>query len=177
MSAPSPHDSEGQAAAKATDPSPDPALVGSRRPPKHQIHSVMNFEQLIAKVEQAEDALEARERELVADWRQLRASWRAGWTPGRVVIAGLASGFIAGRLQPGRVLAKGGGGLMQLLSTLSGLIASGSAQAAAGEAEHAAQSVEDVAAGATPASTPASAPAAMPPDQATRIAGAESARP
>lgn len=172
MSAPSPHDSEGQAAAKATDPTPNPALFGRRRPPKHQIHSVMNFEQLIAKVEQAEDALEARERELVADWRQLRASWRAGWTPGRIVIAGLASGFVAGRLQPGRLLAKGGGGLMQLLSMLSGLVASGSAQAAAGEAEHAAASAEDAAA--TVAPTPA--PSVKSPDQAARVAGAESAR-
>jgi hypothetical protein len=172
MSAPHPSDGERQAAAKAADPAPDPAIVGSRRPPKHRIHSVMNFEQLIAKVQQAEDALEARERAFVADWRQLRASWRAGWTPARIVIAGLASGFLAGRLKPGRALARGGGGLMQLLSTLSGLIASGSAQAAAGEAEHAAESAEDAAANAAPPRPPA-----MTPDQATRIAGAESARP
>lgn len=175
MSAPRADDSERLAAAKAAEPTPTPAVLGSHRPPQHQIHSVMNFEQLIAKVQQAEDALEAREREFVADWRQLKASWRAGWTPGRIVVAGLASGFLAGRLKPGSVLARGGGGLMQMLSTLSGLIASGSAQAAAGEAEHAAETAEDVAASVTPAARMAAAPLA--PDQATRIAGAESARP
>lgn len=172
MSAPHPSDGEGQAAAKASDPTPSPALLGSRRVPAHEVHSTMNFEQLIAKVHQAEDALEARERELVADWRQLGASWRAGWTPGRIVIAGLASGFLAGRLKPGRVLTRGGSGIMQLLSTLSGLIASGSAQAAAGEAGHAAESAEDAAANAAPAPQ-----AGLTPDQAARDAGAESARP
>jgi hypothetical protein len=173
MSAPRANDSERKAAAKASEPTPTPAVLGSHRPPKHQIHSVMNFEQLIAKVQQAEDALEAREREFVADWRQLKASWRAGWTPGRIVTAGFVSGFFAGRLKPGSLLARGGGGLMQMLSTLSGLIASGSAQAAAGEAEHAAESAEEVAASADPATHTV---ATMPPDQATRIAGAESAR-
>lgn len=172
MSAPDSSDSEGQAAAKATDPTPKPAILGSRRAPNHQIHSVMNFEQLVAKVHQAEDALEARERAFAADWRQLAASWRAAWTPGRIVVAGLASGFVTGRLQPGRLLARGGGGFLQLLSTLSGLIASGSAQAAAGEAEHAAESAGEIA-----SAVPAAHAAPMPPDQATRIAGAESARP
>lgn len=100
----------------------------------------MSFDQLIHKVTQAEDALEAQERRVAADWRQLKASWRAGWTPGRIVIAGLASGFLLGRAEPLRAVAKGGGA-MQLITMLSGLFAGGSAQAAASEAEHAPQEV------------------------------------
>ena len=77
-----------------------------------------SFNQLIQKVEQAEAALEAQERRVAADWRQLRASWRAGWTPGRIVIAGLASGFLIGRVEPVKGVAKGSS-IMQMITALS----------------------------------------------------------
>jgi hypothetical protein len=96
----------------------------------------MSFEALIAKVRQAETALESREREATAQWQQLSTTWRAAWTPGRIVLAGLASGYLVGRARPLRVAS--GGGVLQMLSALSGMLASGSAQAAAGEAEQAA---------------------------------------
>ncbi|RMH93411.1 hypothetical protein EBB59_05915 [Lysobacter pythonis] len=95
----------------------------------------MGFKQLIHKVTQAEQALEARERSVGADWRQLRTSWRAIWTPGRIVIAGLASGFLVGRTRP--LAGIGGSGVLQMLSALSGLVAGGGAQAAVDEAENA----------------------------------------
>lgn len=104
----------------------------------------MSFEQLIAKVKQAEDALEAQERRVSADVRQLKSSWRAAWTPGRIVIAGLVSGFFVGRARPLRAAA-GGGSLMQMISMVSSLVAGGSAQAAAGEAERAAETTTEVA--------------------------------
>lgn len=126
----------------------------------------MSFDKLIAKVKQAEDALEAQERRFAADVRQLKASWRAGWTPWRIVIAGLASGFLIGRAEPLRAAAKGGNA-MQLITMLSGLFAGGSAQAAASEAEHAAESAEDVAV--------AVAPDAVPPATAARVAASEQA--
>ncbi|TBR07837.1 MAG: hypothetical protein EPO46_10830 [Lysobacter sp.] len=97
----------------------------------------VNFNQLIEKVESAENALEAQERQLAADWRQLRASWKAGWTPGRIVLAGLVSGFAVGRIEPVRAVAKGGS-IMQMITALSGLVASATAQRAA-------ESVGDVA--------------------------------
>ena len=100
----------------------------------------MSFDQLIHKVTQAEDALEAQERRVAADLRQLKASWRAGWTPGRIVIAGLVSGFLLGRAEPLRAVAKGSN-VMQLITMLSSLFAGGSAQVAASEAEHAPQEV------------------------------------
>ena len=62
----------------------------------------MSFHALIAKVEQAEQALEARERVASTQWQQVKTTWRESWTPGRIVIAGLASGEInvwTGRLE------------------------------------------------------------------------------
>jgi hypothetical protein len=115
----------------------------------------MSFEALIDKVKQAETALEAREREAAADWRQLKASWRTLWTPGRIVLAGLGSGFAIGLLEPGRRLANGRGTL-QMLTAVAGLFAGGSAQAAAGKAQDAAE---------TAAQTTAAADAGMPPPE------------
>ncbi len=104
----------------------------------------MGFDALIAKVQQAEAALESRERRTVEQWTQLKTHWRAAWTPGRIVVAGLAAGFLVGRARPLR--AASGGGVLQLLTALSGLLASGSAQVAAQEAGEAADAAETVAA-------------------------------
>lgn len=100
----------------------------------------MSFEQLLNKVTQAEQALEAQERHLAADWRQFKRSWIAAWTPGRIVGAGLISGFLIGRAQP--LKHASGSGTLQLLSTVASLFAGGSAQVAAGEAEHAVKTAE-----------------------------------
>ena len=107
------------------------------------------FEALRDKVHQAEAALEAKERQAAADWRQLKASWIAGWTPGRIVVAGLVSGFVVGKLEPAKKIAKGGG-VLQLLTTLSSLFAGTGAHAAAGKAEVAAETAEETAAAVAP---------------------------
>ncbi|MEG3191708.1 hypothetical protein [Lysobacter sp. D1-1-M9] len=104
----------------------------------------MSFDKLLHKVEQAEAALEARERQCAADVRQFRRTWQALWTPGRILIAGLAGGFLSGRAEPLRAASQGGG-LLRIVSTLSTLMASTGARSAADEAEQAADSVEDVA--------------------------------
>lgn len=103
-----------------------------------------SFKQLIEKVMQAEAALEAQERRVAADWRQLKSSWRAGWTPGRIVIAGLVSGFVVGRVEPLKAGAKGST-IMQMITAVSGLLATAKAQEAATEVEHVAEQVEHVA--------------------------------
>ena len=103
----------------------------------------MSFDALIAKVEQAEQALEARERTASTQWQQVKTTWRESWTPGRIVIAGLASGFLVGRAQPMKLA--GSGGLLNLVTALSGMLASGSAQVAAENAEQAADAAGDVA--------------------------------
>jgi hypothetical protein len=119
----------------------------------------MSFDALIQKVRQAEAALEAQERRAGADWRQLRATWRALWTPGRLVVAGLAAGFIVGRAEPFKRAA--GGGVLQLVTALSGLFAGGSAQAAASEAGDAADAAQQ-AQGAPRAESPQPQPQPQP---------------
>lgn len=121
----------------------------------------MGFDALIQKVKQAEDALEAQERQVAADWRQLQGSWRGLWTPGRIVLAGLVSGFLVGRAEPLKRAA--GGGALQLISALSGLFAGGSAQAAAGAADDAADTAQQTAASVAPAAAVAQAAAAPEP--------------
>lgn len=101
----------------------------------------MGFDALIEKVRQAETALEAQERRVGADWRQLRGSWQSLWTPGRIVLAGLATGFMVGRAEPFKRAA--GGGVLQLLTALSGMFAGGSAQVAANQAGEAADAAQD----------------------------------
>ncbi|GAB1596791.1 hypothetical protein [Lysobacter claricitrinus] len=103
-----------------------------------------SFKQLIEKVGQAELALEAKERQVAADWRQLKASWKTGWTPGRIVIAGLVSGFVIGRVEPARSVAKGSS-IMQMITALSGLFASATAQHAASHVDNVADDVGEVA--------------------------------
>lgn len=109
----------------------------------------MGFEALIEKVRQAEVALEAKERQTGADWRQVKSSWRALWTPGRIVLAGLAAGFVVGRAEPFKKSAISG--TLQLVSTLGSLFAGGSAQAAADEASDARQAAEAAGRGPGPA--------------------------
>lgn len=133
--------------------------------------SSVSFESLIQKVHQAEIALEAKEREATADWRQVKTSWRAAWTPGRIVIAGLAGGFLFGRAEPFKRAA--GGGTLQLISALGSLLAGDKAKQAADKAGHAAAAAEDLerrvegapAAAREPDATYAAAPPA--PDPAT----------
>lgn len=88
----------------------------------------MGFSKLIDKVTQAEQALEARERSVSADWRQLKVAWRQAWTPGRIVVAGLAAGFLGGRLPLAGMASATGSGVLQIVTALSGLVATGSAQ-------------------------------------------------
>lgn len=103
----------------------------------------MSFDALIAKVEQAEHALEAQERRVAADVRQLKSSWREAWTPGRIILAGAISGFLVGRARPLRIA--DGGNALQMIGALAGLFAGGNAQAAADEAERAAEQAQGAA--------------------------------
>lgn len=102
----------------------------------------MSFDKLIAKVRQAENALEAHERKVSADVRQLQSSWLAAWTPGRIVVAGLAMGFLAGNARPRRALDSLGGlrgtRWIQLAGMLSSVFASLQSAVAATKADDAA---------------------------------------
>jgi hypothetical protein len=117
--------------------------------PQHHTGRDMSFESLIDKVRQAETALEASERQAGANWRQFKVSWKQAWTPGRIVSIGLVSGFLVGKAEPAKRMVRGSGAL-QMLSALAGLFAGGSAQAAAGHAEDAANQAQQTAATVSP---------------------------
>lgn len=112
----------------------------------------MSFDKLLRKVEQAEMALEARERQYSADMRQFKRSWRLTWSPGRIVAAGLALGFLAGRRD--RTGGSEGSSILRMISVVSTLMASQSAKEASTEAEHAADAATDVATQATGVAPP-----------------------
>ena len=122
----------------------------------------MSFDALIQKVKQAEGALETNERRTAARWKELKIAWKEGWTPARIVIAGLASGFMVGRVKPLKLA--GSGGLLNLVTALSGLLASGTAQAAADEAGQAADAADSAA---SRVATPAAAQSAEVPFDAS----------
>jgi hypothetical protein len=126
--------------------------------PQHHAGGDMSFESLIDKVRQAETALEASERQTGADWRQFKASWTQAWTPGRIVSIGLVTGFLVGKAEPAKRMVRGSGAL-QMVSALAGLFAGGSAQAAAGHAEEAADTAQQTAAVVAPDSVQAAAAA------------------
>lgn len=125
----------------------------------------MRFEILRQRVERAEARMERcvdRAKDSRGDLRHL---WRSGWTVPRILIGGLAAGFLVGRAQP---LARVGAvRWLQLLSTVSSMIASIRAAAASETAEDAAQTAAvgaataEVAARAAPAQAAAAAEAAV----------------
>lgn len=80
----------------------------------------MNFNDLQRHVQHAEATVELRARQTVQHWNALDAAWRRCWTPGRIVIAGLAGGFVAGKLEPGGAFS--GARWLQMIGSVSGLL-------------------------------------------------------
>lgn len=132
----------------------------------------MNFEQLKQRVERREMLLDGRVTQTRMAYATLRDTWREAWTPGRIVVAGLLSGFIAGRSQPTRVIKRigaiGGPQGIRMISALSGLFASLQAASAAATAKDAADTADDAAvtADAAAASTGATAQGPIEPGDA-----------
>lgn len=138
----------------------------------------MNFERLKLRVERRERLLEGRTLQAHERMASLKTVWRESWTPARIVLAGLAAGFLVGRAEPTRALKQlgglGGARWIQLVGALSGLFASlqssiaaagadkavdraGEAADQAGDAAAAAQTAADEAAPAPPADEAAEA--------------------
>lgn len=97
----------------------------------------MNFNTLQRRVRRAEAVVQVRMDETVQRWNLLDTAWRRVWTPGRIVVAGLAGGFVAGKLEPNGAFS--GARWLQMIGSVSGLVASAQAsvaslQAAAAEA-------------------------------------------
>lgn len=95
------------------------------------------FDRLQRRVDKRERLLEGRYEQVQERKQALAKTWREAWTPGRIVVAGLAAGFFMGRAEPVKIAVKSGN-LMQIVSLLSGLFAGAGAQQAADEAGQAA---------------------------------------
>lgn len=103
----------------------------------------MNYKQLQRRVERMERLVEGRGLQTRDHWAELKKHWREGWTPARIIAAGLVSGFVSGRAEPLRALS--GPRLLQMIGAVSGLFASVQASFAAEQAEETADTAEDVA--------------------------------
>ena len=102
----------------------------------------MNYKQLQRRVQAAERQVESRSQQTGAYWAELKRNWREGWTPARIIAAGLVSGFVSGRAEPLRALS--GPRLLQMIGAVSGLFATIQAKAAADTAQDAADTAEEV---------------------------------
>ena len=99
----------------------------------------MNFEALQRRVRRAEAVVQVRGEETTQHWNQLNQTWRSAWTPGRIVVVGLAGGFLAGKLEPGGAFS--GSRWLQLIGSVSGLVSSAQASVASFAAAAAAAGV------------------------------------
>lgn len=89
----------------------------------------MTLADRLAKVDAAEREVETRRAEAAAQARRTGVLWRQSWTPGRIMIVGLATGFLTGRAQPLKLA--GSGGLLSLLRALDKLLETARSGAAA----------------------------------------------
>lgn len=99
----------------------------------------MNYKQLQRRVQAAERRVESRGQQTSAYWTEFKRNWREGWTPARIIAAGLVSGFVSGRAEPLRALS--GPRLLQMIGAVSGMFATMQAKVAADTAQEAAEEV------------------------------------
>ena len=57
----------------------------------------MKFKALQQRVQRRERLVEGRAQLMRERWGALKDGWREGWTPWRIVAAGLTAGFLTGR--------------------------------------------------------------------------------
>ncbi|MEN1943620.1 protein sip-5 [Luteimonas sp. MJ293] len=137
----------------------------------------MNFQHLKRRVERGEALVEGRAEQTRQSHGRMTRRWREAWTPLRIVVGGLASGFVVGRAEPEKALKKlgslGGPRALQLVTSVVGLVGSVQAAMAAMTAKGAAETADEAADTADDAlgtaagvdagtATPAAAPAASP---------------
>ncbi|WP_329843266.1 protein sip-5 [Stenotrophomonas sepilia] len=124
----------------------------------------MKFGALQRRVKRCEQVVTVRLAETQGHWSTLSQVWRQSWSPLRIVVVGLAGGFIAGKLEmPGKV---NGARWLQMVGSVSNLFASAQAAFATAMAAQAAATADDAAEEADNAS-----------EQAQAAASASTARP
>lgn len=103
----------------------------------------MKFSTLRSRVERCEQVVAVRLIDTQDNWGVLSQAWRSGWSPLRIIVAGVASGFVAGKLElPGKV---SGARWLQMVGSVSNLVASGQAAFASAMAAHAAGTADEAA--------------------------------
>jgi len=120
----------------------------------------MRFELLRQRVERAELRVAGCLDQAHAHRHRFGLVWRHSWSPARIVVAGLLSGFLVGRAEPlSRI---GGMRWLQMLGTVSSLLTTLQAASAAEEAAQGADAAADAADAAQQAASgqPAAAPGA-----------------
>ena len=101
----------------------------------------MKFGALQRRVKRCEQVVTVRLVETQDHWSTLSQVWRQGWSPLRIVVVGLAGGFIAGKLEmPGKV---NGARWLQMVGSVSNLFASAQAAFATAMAAQAAATADD----------------------------------
>ena len=90
----------------------------------------MSFKAQQRLVQRAERRLETCSVQTVSHWNGLKQTWRSGWTPFRIIAAGLTTGFLIGRSEP--LSAITGGRWIQIAGTMSEWFAIISTNLAAG---------------------------------------------
>lgn len=132
----------------------------------------MKFSQLKRRVEHGEALVEGRLQQTIESHGRLQRDWRQAWTPLRILVAGLATGFIAGRAEPEKTLKKlgsiSGPRTLQLVTSVAGLVGSVQAAIAALAAKDAADTAGDAA---SETADVASGPAAAAPATDPQAAG------
>lgn len=103
----------------------------------------MKFGALQRRVKRCEQVVAVRMGETEDNWSQLGRVWKQGWSPMRIVVAGLAGGFVAGKLEMPRKVS--GARWLQMIGSVSSLMASGQAAFASAMAAHAAQTADEAA--------------------------------
>ncbi|HIE4564200.1 MULTISPECIES: protein sip-5 [Stenotrophomonas] len=117
----------------------------------------MKFGALQRRVKRCEQVVTVRMGETQDHWGTLSQVWRQGWSPLRIIVVGLAGGFIAGKLEvPGKV---NGARWLQMVGSVSNLFASAQAAFATAMAAQAAATADDAAEEADDASEHAQAAA------------------
>lgn len=126
----------------------------------------MNYKQLQRRVERLERLVEGRGLRTQSHWAELKKNWQEGWTPARIIAAGLVGGFVSGRVEPLRALS--GPRLLEMIGAVSRLFASAQSSFAAEQAEEAAETAEEeeeAAQATAPATRAAAADEEIPPVQ------------
>lgn len=106
----------------------------------------MKFEALRQRVLRAELVVAVRVEKTRSNASTLGTVWRAGWTPLRIITVGLAGGFLAGKLEPKGLGKKvQGARWLQMIGSVSSLLASSQAAFASAMAAHAASTADEAA--------------------------------